>query len=435
MNRLRLLFCLLVVVLALCVPILAEESVYDKPVTCTFKDLDFPAIIAGLAKQTGVEILVDPAIQSKLTFDLGQVTLGQALERLCLLVNAFPGRIGEKLVIATGDPKGPLFWAIMETELIPVRYYDVKQMMQFLAKNIIAQYLIADEASNSLSISAPRAMIDYAKALIFSLDKAKLQIGYEVTVFDRSKITLKDKGAEFQWAQGPANPNGLWEFSFANSVFGARDTRNGEKLFNLFNYNSKDRLKLLAQTRVVIQDGETGSLNFCRTYYATIGSVLGGIAKIETIRAGVTLKVTARAILNDQGLYEIFSTVDADISDVVGMISGLPVTTNRTVQEVLCGLDGETIIVGGLWTNSDYWRKDKTPLLGDIPLIGNLFRTTHKDQRRQEVIILVTPRIIRPGQTTDEAKRIKSQIEKELKPTIMPGMSGSSAPGAGGAIN
>lgn len=165
---------------------------------------------------------------------------------------------------------------------------------------------------------------------------------------------------------------------------------------------------------MAVQDGKTATINFGKTFYATIGSVLGGTAKIEAIKAGVNLKVTPRVIKNANGkVTDILTDTEASVDDVVSTPSGTIslITNSRMAKTTLCIKNGETIIIGGLATSQDYKIRSKTPILGDIPLLGNLFRTSHKDIRQQKVTILVTARVIEPEKAVKEAAPAKAEIK------------------------
>jgi type II secretory pathway component GspD/PulD (secretin) len=74
-----------------------------------------------------------------------------------------------------------------------------------------------------------------------------------------------------------------------------------------------------------------------------------------------------------------------------------PYINNRAAQTTVTCQDGQTIIIGGLITTTDEDREDKVPILGDIPLMGLLFRNTTKTKNRSELMIFLTPHILRRG--------------------------------------
>ena len=72
---------------------------------------------------------------------------------------------------------------------------------------------------------------------------------------------------------------------------------------------------------------------------------------------------------------------------------GIAINTNRVQTNVLVN-DGETVVLGGIFQNQTGNTVTKVPLLGDIPLVGSLFRNTYKLDKKQELLIFVTPRLV-----------------------------------------
>lgn len=394
----------------------ARADVLQNEVNCSFTNQEVSVIASDLAKQSGVEILVDPALKGLITIEMGKVPLEKAVEQLAIITGGFPGFFGGRIYLASKDPAGPYYLSVMETRVIPIGYLGVAQILQYLGKNPILVYLTADEASNSISITAPRSIADYAEAVIRSLDIRQFQVQVEASVVDDSSVDTQDKGVQFKWpiSLGPPNSEGVYSISYAGTIFGVTNPSDGLKLFNLFNYNSKDKLKIMAQPSVVVQDKKTANLGVGRAFYAGTGSTLGSPpAKYEKITTGISLKVTPRVIINADGSKNILVDTEADLSDVVSTGTGnISVTTNsRTVKTTLSVKNGETIIIGGLESNTDYWIKSKVPGLGDIPLIGNLFRTSRKEIRQQKVTILITARVVEPEKAVKEAKPAKTEVD------------------------
>jgi type II secretory pathway component GspD/PulD (secretin) len=115
-----------------------------------------------------------------------------------------------------------------------------------------------------------------------------------------------------------------------------------------------------------------------------------------SIKTGVSLKVLA------QHVGESFVTMK--INPEVRGISGLsasrggtlqPIQTLRSANTTVTMGDGETLVIGGLYTNSHLTEKAKTPLLSEIPLLGALFTRTRETKAKTELVILLTPHIVR----------------------------------------
>ena len=124
---------------------------------------------------------------------------------------------------------------------------------------------------------------------------------------------------------------------------------------------------------------------------------------------GITLKVKPRLSSNNKVALEIEANIeDVDLSDSVAV--DRPTTTKRKVTSNAIVDNGQTIILGGLMKSSNSESVNKIPLLGDIPLIGTLFRTKGNDTRKINVVIYLTPYIVRKSADLVKLKEFLSNL-------------------------
>ncbi len=211
----------------------------------------------------------------------------------------------------------------------------------------------------------------------------------------------------------------------------------GDRVSAVLDYlDQTDDLDILARPRVTVQDGEEAV--FQRTQqraFQSFGFNNGGVVtdndstninvnrvspgRVEFVEVGVVLKVLPR--INEAGkiLLEI-EAEDSDANDKILVSAGLESTVPEKVEskvetEVLVQ-SGDTIVIGGLRINSFDNTVDKLPLLGDIPLLGKLFRTSSRDHREREFIVFITP-TIKNEYTQNEADRLAS-FDEDAKDSI-----------------
>jgi type II secretory pathway component GspD/PulD (secretin) len=143
--------------------------------------------------------------------------------------------------------------------------------------------------------------------------------------------------------------------------------------------------------------GETKFIKVEVNSYGTVSE------RIQGVDVGVTLKVMPWTGGND----EITTLLIPEVSNIseLDRATGLPVLSTRKAQTTVRVKDGETIMIGGLVQTQDYDTTVKIPFLGDIPLLGNLFRSKSKSHINSELVIFVTPHILTPdGRLKDEKK-------------------------------
>jgi general secretion pathway protein D len=124
---------------------------------------------------------------------------------------------------------------------------------------------------------------------------------------------------------------------------------------------------------------------------------------------GITLKVKPRLSSNNKVALE----VEANIEDIDPGDTGqadLPTTTKRKVNTNAIVNNGQTIILGGLIKNSNGESVKKIPLLGDIPILGELFKTTSNDTRKINVVIYLTPYIVRKSSDLVKLKEFLNNL-------------------------
>ena len=99
-------------------------------------------------------------------------------------------------------------------------------------------------------------------------------------------------------------------------------------------------------------------------------------------------------------------------NDLQGYTSfNAPIVNQREAQTTVSAKDGETIVLGGMIRNQVSATVNKLPLLGDLPVLGNLFRNTAKENQKTELLVFLTPKVVRDPA---EAKRLKEETEKQV---------------------
>ncbi len=156
-----------------------------------------------------------------------------------------------------------------------------------------------------------------------------------------------------------------------------------------------------------------------RIYYSDGTTYYGGNSdnttkNIKNEDIGVKLKVTPR--INKKGY--IVLTIEQEWQDLGSgqVIDGenLPTVNTRKMGSDVAVQSGETVILGGLASNSETTSNSKIPLLGDIPLLGWFFRSTTISKSRNEIVIFLTPRVLdTPGQIEDETRNRKAVLDTD----------------------
>ncbi|HEY5410118.1 MAG TPA: hypothetical protein VIJ94_05260, partial [Caulobacteraceae bacterium] len=154
----------------------------------------------------------------------------------------------------------------------------------------------------------------------------------------------------------------------------------------------------------------------------TASSALGGgvVSSIQYQQTGVILKVTPR--VNDNGL--VLLDIDQEVSDVSNTTSSSldsPTIQERKIVTSVAVQDGETISLGGLIKNSVTKSRNRLPLLGDIPVLGQLFGSTGNIIDRTELVVFLTPHVVRAPVDADAiVKELRKDIQMAEPPPPPP---------------
>ena len=163
---------------------------------------------------------------------------------------------------------------------------------------------------------------------------------------------------------------------------------------------SANKARILEDPRITTVSGRTASLRAGETVniLTTTGGGTGTVAttQVQSFQTGVTLDITP--VVND-GNY-ITVTLHPSVNTVAGvnLATGVPNIQTRDTTTTIGLHDGETIVIGGLIEDENTRTAQKIPILGDLPLVGKLFQDTGVTHTRDEVIVTVTPHIVRAGE-------------------------------------
>jgi type II secretory pathway component GspD/PulD (secretin) len=164
---------------------------------------------------------------------------------------------------------------------------------------------------------------------------------------------------------------------------------------NLLIQNGKGRV--LADPRITTLSGRTASIRAGDTIsiLTTTAGNAGTIAttQVQSFQTGVTLDITP-SVSPDGGIMVALHPV---VNSLIGTNGGIPQISTRDTQTTVHLRNDETLVIGGLIQENETRTTTKIPLLGDIPLVGRVFRNDNVQGQRNELIIVVTPHIVMPG--------------------------------------
>jgi len=161
--------------------------------------------------------------------------------------------------------------------------------------------------------------------------------------------------------------------------------------------STKGYAKILAEPNLLVKSGQEGNFHAgSKIPYSVVTSV-GGTSATTITYENVGIKIKFKPEVLENGLINL--KIDpAEVSSIAGTmaVNGYPIIDTRTVQTNVELKDGESLVMAGLLQEEAIKTMSKIPLLGDIPILGALFRSTQDDLKEKELVFFITPKIIKP---------------------------------------
>jgi len=193
-------------------------------------------------------------------------------------------------------------------------------------------------------------------------------------------------------------------------------TMTGEDFNFLFRaLQTEGRMEILSRPSIMAQDNQEASITVGEQVpVVTDVTISSGIAMPSVNYQDVGVILTVTPIVNPDGYVsmEISPEISAIGTSSISVGSGitLPTFTQRKAETTVTVRDGETIIIGGLITSRQNESESKVPLVGDIPILGNMFRATNRTSTKTELLLVLTPHVIR---TPEDARALSLQMRDQ----------------------
>lgn len=255
------------------------------------------------------------------------------------------------------------------------------------------------QRSRVLLLAGPEELVEQATQVISALDVAPQQVLIEARVVDMSPEMTRQLGFSYSWSslnfnEGGAGPNSGGGRTFSFGIF-----QRSPFSFNatLDAMEQRREAKILMKPNIAVVDGEEASIfigDILRFQRAENSTAVGTNFTIEEVPVGVALLCRPRVNSDGRVTLKVHPVVSA-VTALTGPNRDVPQTSSREADSTIIMQDGQTIAIGGLLRDEDIRTMSKIPILGDIPILGELFRSRGQSKRRSEVTIFLTVRILK----------------------------------------
>jgi len=345
--------------------------------------------LSEITLQTGINIIPDTTVSGRVTVDLQDVPLEQAL-RVILIGGGFSFRkIDDFYFVGLPDPRSNTFRELADTQVVALKHVKAGEVLSAMP-SFLTSYVKGEKDSNTLTITAPPNELERILEFIDAIDTAQKQVEIQVIVTEVSTKALKELGTNlFEFALGAGesiNNNWSARVGLQNSLLSFETNLFGNLLLNLKALEEAQEASIHADPRVLVGDGQSAELFVGDRQILLLADSNDKTTRVERIEVGMHLKVTPR-IIGD----EILLSIAPEMSHFVSESKSNLVVKQSSVSTTVRLQDGQTAVLAGMTLQEEGDQSRKVPILGDIPIIRWLFRSDSTRASDKELLIFVTP--------------------------------------------
>ncbi|MHC8324366.1 type IV pilus secretin PilQ [Pseudomonas sp. LB1P83] len=415
----------------------AERFAYTgEKLSLNFQDIDVRSVLQLIADFTNLNLVASDTVQGGITLRLQNVPWDQALDLVLKTKGLDKRKIGNVLLVAPADEiaarerqelesqKQISDLAPLRRELLQVNYAKAADIAKLFTSVTSAESKIdergsitVDERTNNIIAYQTQDRLDELRRIVAQLDIPVRQVMIEARIVEAN--VDYDKSLGVRWG-GSVQNKGNWNTSgvsngssttigtpgstSTNSPFvdlGAAGNTSGIGIafitdnvlldLELTAMEKTGNGEIVSQPKVVTSDKETAKiLKGTEIPYQEASS--SGATSVSFKEASLSLEVTPQITPDNRIIMEV--KVTKDEPDYLNKVQDVPPIKKNEVNAKVLVNDGETIVIGGVFSNTQSKVVDKVPFLGDVPYLGRLFRRDVVSEKKSELLVFLTPRIM-----------------------------------------
>ncbi|SDS26818.1 type IV pilus assembly protein PilQ [Pseudomonas asplenii] len=410
----------------------AERFVYTgEKLSLNFQDIDVRSVLQLIADFTNLNLVASDTVQGGITLRLQNVPWDQALDLVLKTKGLDKRKIGNVLLVAPADEiaarerqelesqKQIAELAPLRRELLQVNYAkaaDIAKLFQSVtsaeSKGDERGSITVDERTNNIIAYQTQERLDELRRIVAQLDIPVRQVMIEARIVEANVGYDKQLGA--RW--GGSISGGNWKTNGGSRTLssstgqststpfvdlGATSATSGIGIgfvtdntildLELSAMEKTGNGEVVSQPKVVTSDKETAKI-LKGTEIPYQESSSSGATSVSFKEASLSLEVTPQITPDNRIIMEVKVTKDEpDYQNVLNNVP--PIKKNEVNAKVLVN-DGETVVIGGVFSNTQSKTEEKVPFLGDVPYVGRLFRRDIVSEAKSELLVFLTPRIM-----------------------------------------
>ncbi|VVM68822.1 type IV pilus secretin PilQ [Pseudomonas fluorescens] len=414
----------------------ADRQAYvGEKLSLNFQDIDVRSVLQLIADFTNLNLVASDTVQGGITLRLQNVPWDQALDLVLKTKGLDKRKIGNVLLVAPADEiaarerqelesqKQIAELAPLRRELLQVNYAkaaDIAKLFQSVtsaeAKIDERGSITVDERTNNIIAYQTQDRLDELRRIVAQLDIPVRQVMIEARIVEAN--VDYDKSLGVRWG-GSIQNKGNWNASGVNgsstTIGTPGSTSTNSPFVDMGTVNNTSGIgiafitdnvlldleltamektgngEIVSQPKVVTSDKETAKiLKGTEIPYQEASS--SGATSVSFKEASLSLEVTPQITPDNRIIMEV--KVTKDEPDYLNKVQDVPPIKKNEVNAKVLVNDGETIVIGGVFSNTQSKVVDKVPFLGDVPYLGRLFRRDVVSEKKSELLVFLTPRIM-----------------------------------------
>jgi type IV pilus assembly protein PilQ len=416
---------------------------YGDLVNLRFKDADLRDVVLYLGDHAELNVVFDPAVRGVVTCNLVDIPWDQALDlilknnkigktiegnvlRVAPIQTLTQEKDQQQRLLESRETAGPL--EVKTFRLSYSKAVDVSELLEGQLTN--RGTIIVDERTNTLMISEVKQRMERVEKLINVFDTATPQVAIEARIVEANTAFVRNLGIQWgfrgiaddvygnatslsfphnilvdgalipegQITKGISGPLGGYAVNLPapsfNSVLGLSmsnvlDTFAIDMAISALETSGNG--KIISRPSVTTQNNIEAEI--IQGKRIPVQTVANFSVTTRYVNAALELRATPQITAEDTII--MYIDIRNDAADFANLVNGIPPLTTQSAQTVVMIPDGGTTVIGGIYRTEDSISRERVPFLHKIPILGNLFRSSSQTKTSRELLIFITPRIVR----------------------------------------
>jgi type IV pilus secretin PilQ/predicted competence protein len=408
-----------------------------------FKDADLRDVILYLADFAGLNVVFDPEVRGTVTVDLKDTPWDQALD-IILKINKMGKtlegnvlRIAPTAVLTREKEEerrlmeAQVIAGPMVTKTFTLSYSRASEVEGLLRSKMSERgEMIVDERTNTLIITEVRDRMEVLERLITVFDTATPQVSIEARIVEATSTFIRNLGVQWGFrgindpfygnqtslqfpnrslVDGAMIPQGIVTKGVGGPLGGyginlpapAFTTAVGLSMANVLDTFRIDMAltaletsgegRIISAPKVTTQNNQEAEIIQGRQI--PVQTVANFTVTTRYVNAALELRATPQ--ITAEGTIIMYIEIRNNAADFANLVNGIPPITTQSAQTTVMVPNGGTTVIGGIYRTEDSITRERVPLLHKIPILGNLFKSFARTKQTRELLIFITPRIIR----------------------------------------